>query len=31
MNSQFGLANVWAQGDVVTKTVAVLLLVMSLA
>ena len=31
MNTQFGLANVWAQGDVVTKTVALLLLVMSLA
>ena len=31
MNSQFGLANVWAQGDLVTKSVAVLLLLMSLA
>ena len=31
MNSQFGLANVWSQGDNVTKSVAVLLLVMSLA
>jgi biopolymer transport protein ExbB len=31
MNSQFGLANVWAQGDIVTKTVALLLLVMSLS
>ena len=31
MNSQFGLANVWAQGDLVTKLVAVLLLLMSLA
>jgi biopolymer transport protein ExbB len=31
MNSQFGLANVWSQGDIVTKSVAVLLLVMSLA
>ena len=31
MNSQFGLANVWTQSDIVTKTVAVLLLVMSLA
>ena len=31
MNSQFGLANVWTQGDIVTRTVAVLLLVMSLA
>ncbi len=31
MNSQFGLVNVWTQGDIVTKTVALLLLVMSLA
>ncbi|MDB5964318.1 MAG: outer rane transport energization protein ExbB [Polaromonas sp.] len=31
MNSQFGLANIWAQGDIVTKSVALLLLVMSLA
>lgn len=31
MNSQFGLMNVWAQGDLVTKTVALLLLAMSLA
>ena len=31
MNSQFGLANVWSQGDIVTKAVALLLLVMSLA
>ncbi|SFU34540.1 outer membrane transport energization protein ExbB [Polaromonas sp. YR568] len=31
MNSQFGLANVWTQGDIVTKSVAILLLVMSLA
>jgi biopolymer transport protein ExbB len=31
MNSQFGLANVWNQGDIVTKSVAMLLLVMSLA
>ena len=31
MNSQFGLANVWSQGDVVTKSVALLLLGMSLA
>ena len=31
MNSQFGLANVWSQGDIVTKTVALLLLVMSLS
>jgi biopolymer transport protein ExbB len=31
MESQFGLANVWTQGDLVTKSVAILLLVMSLA
>ena len=31
MNSQFGLSNVWAQGDIVTRSVAVLLLLMSLA
>lgn len=31
MNSQFGLSNVWSQGDIVTKSVALLLLVMSLA
>ncbi|MDW5441957.1 MotA/TolQ/ExbB proton channel family protein [Polaromonas sp. SM01] len=31
MNSQFGLMSVWTQGDFVTKTVAVLLLAMSLA
>jgi biopolymer transport protein ExbB len=31
MNSQFGLANVWAQGDIVTRTVALLLLAMSLS
>jgi biopolymer transport protein ExbB len=31
MESQFGLANVWTQGDIVTKGVAILLLVMSLA
>ena len=31
MNSQFGLANLWSQGDIVTKTVALLLLAMSLA
>ncbi|MDF1485066.1 MotA/TolQ/ExbB proton channel family protein [Ramlibacter sp. H39-3-26] len=31
MDSQFGLAHVWAQGDFVTKAVAVLLLGMSLA
>ncbi len=31
MESQFGLANLWAQGDMVTKGVALLLLGMSLA
>ena len=31
MNPQFGIANVWSQGDMVTKAVAVLLLLMSLA
>src|SRR6218665_284815 len=31
MESHFGLANVWQQGDIVTKGVAVMLLVMSLA
>jgi biopolymer transport protein ExbB len=31
METQFGLANVWSQGDLVTKSVAVLLLLMSLA
>lgn len=31
MNSQLGLMNVWQQGDLVTKTVALLLLAMSLA
>jgi len=31
MNPQFGLANVWAQGDIVIKSVALLLLLMSLA
>jgi biopolymer transport protein ExbB len=31
MNSQFGLMNVWTQGDLVTKAVAVLLIAMSLA
>jgi len=31
MNSQFGLMNVWTQGDLVTKAVAVLLITMSLA
>lgn len=31
MNPQFGLSNVWSQGDLVIKSVAVLLLLMSLA
>jgi biopolymer transport protein ExbB len=31
MESQFGIANVWTQGDIVTKAVAIILLVMSLA
>ena len=31
MDSQFGIAHVWAQGDFVTKTVAVILVVRSLA
>ena len=31
MNSQFGLVNVWTQGDFVTRSVALLLLGMSLA
>ena len=31
MNTQFGLVNLWSQGDFITKGVAVLLLVMSLA
>lgn len=31
MNSEFGLANVWAQGDFVTRGVALLLLLMSVA
>ncbi len=31
MDSQFGIANLWAQGDVVTRFVAILLLAMSLA
>ena len=31
MNSQFGIYSVWSQGDIVIKSVAVLLLVMSLA
>ena len=30
MNTEFGLAHVWAQGDMVTRSVAVLLLLMSL-
>ena len=30
MNSQFGLVNVWMQGDIVTRSVAILLLLMSL-
>lgn len=31
MDTQFGLVNLWTQGDLITKGVAVLLLVMSLA
>ena len=31
MNTQFGLVNVWAQGDLVTRGVLILLLAMSLA
>jgi biopolymer transport protein ExbB len=31
MESQFGIANLWTQGDLITKAVAVLLLAMSLA
>ena len=31
MNSEFGIASVWAQGDFVTRAVAILLLLMSLA
>ena len=31
METQFGLVNLWSQGDLITKGVAVLLLVMSLA
>jgi len=31
MNTQFGLINLWAQGDLVTRGVAMLLLVMSLS
>jgi biopolymer transport protein ExbB len=29
MESQFGIANVWIQGDFVTRAVAILLLAMS--
>ena len=31
METQFGLANVWSQGDIVTRSVALLLLIMSLS
>lgn len=31
MNTQFGLVNLWSQGDLITKGVALLLLAMSLA
>jgi biopolymer transport protein ExbB len=31
MNSQMGLAQLWAQGDFVTRAVAIVLLLMSLA
>lgn len=31
MESQFGIAHVWAQGDFVTRSVAILLLLMSVA
>ena len=31
MDSQFGIAHVWAQGDFVTKAVALILVGMSLA
>ena len=31
MNAEFGLAHLWSQGDLVTKGVAIILLVMSLA
>jgi len=31
METEFGLAHVWSQGDIVTKTIALLLLLMSLA
>ena len=30
MNQTFGLANMWTQGDAVTRTVALFLLVMSI-
>ena len=30
MNQTFGLANMWAQGDAVTRTVAIILLMMSI-
>ena len=30
MNQTFGLANMWAQGDAVTRTVAIILLIMSI-
>ena len=31
MESQFGIAHVWTQGDFVTRSVAILLLIMSVA
>jgi len=31
MNNEFGLINLWTEGDAVTRFVAILLLVMSLA
>ena len=31
MESHFGIANLWSQGDIVTRSVAILLLAMSLA
>ena len=31
MESQFGIAHVWAQGDFVSRSVAILLLLMSVA
>ena len=31
MDSQFGIAHVWSQGDFVTRAVAVILLAMSIA